>query len=109
MGVKATIYRCPAEPTIDKATVRSWQVMDTPDVPNLSMSLMVKKSSEGHVSRAEKCDLAYMVVSGEGYCLLDGEKHTLKKGDVLYAPKGSEYYLSEGMEIVAACNPRFGA
>lgn len=107
MGV-ARIFRRASEPTIDKPSVTAWQVMDTPEIPNLSMSFMVKKPMEGHLSTAQT-EMAYMVVSGEGYCLLDGEKHTMQKGDVLYTPKGAQYYLSDGMEIVAASTPRFGS
>jgi mannose-6-phosphate isomerase-like protein (cupin superfamily) len=107
MGI-ARVFKKAEQPNIDKSTLAAWQVLNTSDVPELSLSLIFKKAVDGHVSVAQK-NMAYMVISGSGTCEIDGVHHALNKGDVVYTPAGARYALSAGMELVAACTPRFGS
>ena len=109
MGV-AKIFRRTEEPTVDRETVKTWQVMDTDEVPHISMAIMFKKQvPDGYMSENKEIDISYMVISDEGEINLDGGLQKLKRGDVIYLPRNTKYAFSEGIEVVAASTPRFGS
>jgi quercetin dioxygenase-like cupin family protein len=105
----AKIYRWDEAEEKDFGTVRSRSIMDTPEVPGLSLSWVFKqKAPTDRMSKSNEIDIAYYVIEGEGHVLIDGVEHPIAKGDVLYVPRGAEYRMSDGLETVAACTPRFG-
>ena len=105
---KPRIIKWDKTPEQDFGTVKVRQLLDTEEVPELSVNWVYKaKLPDKRLSKNE-CDVAYFILSGTGTCLIDGEKTPVSKGDVVYIPAGQEYLLSEGLETIAACNPRFG-